>query len=90
MKNSKLVIFIHKYGMNFSVALYVLLLTHIGIYVNKLDFWLLFFCFCLNMYFIFHKGMVYMLSKQFEKDMLKEVVKQQIRDHEEKNKNKMN
>ena len=42
------------------------------------------------MYFIFHKGMVYMLSKQFEKDMLKEIVKQQIRDHEEKNKNKMN
>tara|TARA_Y100000361_G_C11070668_1_gene295534 strand:+ start:89 stop:394 length:306 start_codon:yes stop_codon:yes gene_type:complete len=66
MKSKKIMFLIHKYGIYYSLSLYVLLLAHIGIYITSLNFWLLLFCFCLNVYFVFHKGMVYALSRQDE------------------------
>ena len=84
--------------MYYSLSLYVLLLAHIEIYVTSLNFWLLLFCFCLNMYFIFHKGMVYALGRQndfeqFKRQMIKALAKktfEEIEEEKEKEDNKLN
>ena len=89
---------IHKYGMYYSLSLYVLLLAHIEIYVTSLNFWLLLFCFCLYMYFIFHKGMVYALGRQndfeqFKEQMIKAIAEKtykEIEEEKEKEDNKLN
>jgi hypothetical protein len=98
MKNRQIMFLIHKYGMYYSLSLYVLLLAHIEIYVTSLNFWLLLFCFCLNMYFIFHKGMVYALSRQnsfeqFKEQMIKALAKktfEEIEEEKDKEDNKLN
>lgn len=98
MKNRQIMFLIHKYGMYYSLSLYVLLLAHIEIYVTSLNFWLLLFCFCLNMYFIFHKGMVYALGRQndfeqFKRQMIKALAKktfEEIEEEKEKEDNKLN
>ena len=88
MKSKKIMFLIHKYGMYYSLSLYVLLLAHIEIYVTSLNFWLLLFCFCLNMYFIFHKGMVYALGRQndfeqFKRQMIKAIAEKTYKEIEE-------
>lgn len=98
MKNRQIMFLIHKYGMYYSLSLYVLLLAHIEIYVTSLNFWLLLFCFCLNMYFIFHKGMVYALGRQndfeqFKRQMIKALAEKtfkEIEEEKEKEDNKLN
>ena len=98
MKNRQIMFLIHKYGMYYSLSLYVLLLAHIEIYVTSLNFWLLLFCFCLNMYFIFHKGMVYALGRQndfeqFKRQMIKALAKktfEEIEEEKEKEDNRLN
>ena len=98
MKNRQIMFLIHKYGMYYSLSLYVLLLAHIEIYVTSLNFWLLLFCFCLNMYFIFHKGMVYAIGKQnsfeqFKEQMIKAIAEKtykEIEEEKEKEDNKLN
>lgn len=98
MKNRQIMFLIHKYGIYYSLSLYVLLLAHIEIYVTSLNFWLLLFCFCLNMYFIFHKGMVYALGKQndfeqFKRQMIKAIAEKtykEIEEEKEKEDNKLN
>ena len=98
MKNRQIMFLIHKYGMYYSLSLYVLLLAHIEIYVTSLNFWLLLFCFCLNMYFIFHKGMVYALGRQndfeqFKEQMIKAIAEKtykEIEEEKEKEDSKLN
>ena len=98
MKNRQIMFLIHKYGIYYSLSLYVLLLAHIEIYVTSLNFWLLLFCFCLNAYFIFHKGMVYALGRQndfeqFKRQMIKAIAEKtykEIEEEKEKEDNKLN
>ena len=98
MKSKKIMFLIHKYGIYYSLSLYVLLLAHIGIYITSLNFWLLLFCFCLNAYFIFHKGMVYALGRQndfeqFKRQMIKAIAEKtykEIEEEKEKEDSKLN
>jgi len=100
MKTHKMMMMIHKYGMYYSLFLYILVLSHIGIYPNQIDFWLILFCFCLNIYFIFHKGMVYAIGKQndfesFKREMIKAIAEkthQEIQDEmeEDEEENRLN
>ena len=98
MKNRQIMFLIHKYGIYYSLSLYVLLLAHIEIYVTSLNFWLLLFCFSLNAYFIFHKGMVYALGRQnsfeqFKEQMIKALAEKtykEIEEEKEKEDNKLN
>ena len=85
MKSHKMMLFIHKYGMFYSVFLYMAVVLNAGIYPNNIDFWMILFCFCLSVYFIFHKGMVYAISKQFEyeefkKELINSVANKNIHD----------
>lgn len=98
MKNRQIMFLIHKYGIYYSLFLYILVLSHIGIYPNQINFWLILFCFCLNMYFIFHKGMVYALGRQndfeqFKRQMIKAIAEKtykEIEEEKEKEDNKLN
>ena len=98
MKNRQIMFLIHKYGMYYSLFLYILVLTNAGIYINQINFWLILFCFCLNMYFIFHKGMVYAIGKQnsfeqFKEQMIKALAKktfEEMEEEKEKEDNKLN
>ena len=98
MKSKKIMFLIHKYGIYYSLSLYVLLLAHIEIYVTSLNFWLLLFCFSLNAYFIFHKGMVYALGRQndfeqFKRQMIKAIAEKtykEIEEEKEKEDSKLN
>ena len=98
MKNRQIMFLIHKYGMYYSLFLYILVLSHIGIYPNQINFWLILFCFCLNMYFIFHKGMVYALGRQndfeqFKRQMIKAIAEKtykEIEEEKEKEDSKLN
>ena len=89
---------IHKYGLYYSMCLFVMLLLHNEIKPNNLNFYLFVFCLCLNMYFIFHKGMVFAMMKQSDVTLMKaEIIEKiakdtmrEIEQEEEEEKNKLN
>ena len=76
MKNRFIISLIHKYGVYYSIGLFIFLLLYIEIYPIAINFWLMIMCFGLNGYFIFHKGTVFGLSKQgdfaeFQRELIK-------------------
>ena len=90
MKSHKMMLFIHKYGMYYSVFLYMAVVFNAGIYPNNIDFWMILFCFCLSVYFVFHKGMVYAIGKQNEFEIFKQEMIKAIADKTYKEMNKKN
>lgn len=90
MKNRFIISLIHKYGVYYSIGLFIVLLLYIEIYPIAINFWLMIMCFGLNGYFIFHKGTVFGLSKQgdfaeFQRELIKQIAKKRM---QEINKNK--
>lgn len=88
---------IHKYGLYYCMSLYVVLLTYSDIHINQINFWLMLFCFCLNMYFFFHRGMVYAITKnedfdQIKKEVIKKMAEKTMRqiEKDEEDENKLN
>lgn len=72
----KTIFLIHRYGLHYSIGLYVILMFNKGISIKTIDFWLFLFCLCLNLYFAFQKGMTFAMVKQIEDSMIKaEVIK---------------
>ncbi len=96
--NSKIMTIIHKYGLYYSTCLFVILLFHSEIKLNNLNFYLFVFCFCLNMYFVFHRGMVFAIVKQndithMKDEIIERIAKNTMREiekEEEDEKNKLN
>ena len=89
---------IHKYGLYYSMCLFVMLLLHNEIKPNNLNFYLFVFCLFLNMYFIFHRGMLFAMMKQSDVTLMKaEIIEKiakdtmrEIEQEEEEEKNKLN
>ena len=87
MRNRSIISFIHKYGVYYSISLFIVLLLHVGIYPFVIDFWLVLMCFCLNAYFFYHKGTVFGLLKQkdfikFQKHLIKQWAKNTMKEIE--------
>ena len=90
MKSHKMMLFIHKYGMLYSVFLYMAVVLNAGIYPNQINFWMILFCFCLSVYFVFHRGMVHALAKQnefeiFKQEMIKAIAEKTYKEMNKKN-----
>ena len=97
--NSKIMTIIHKYGLFYSVCLFVMLLLHNEIKLNNINFYLFVFCSCLNMYFMFYEGMVFAMIKQNDITNIKDEIIERIakdtmreieKEEEEDNNNKLN
>ena len=61
-KTYKVLSFIHRYGIYYSIMLFLLYLLHIDIYPNSINFWVLCFCFSLNSYFIYQQGIKFAIQ----------------------------
>ena len=81
---------IHKYGLYYANALFIVMLLYTGTGLNNLNFYLFLFCLYLNMYFAFHRGIIFSLSKQddfetFKKELIKKIAEKTYQEMNEKN-----
>ena len=89
--------FIYRYGLFYVMSLFIFMLLLNEIKLNNVDFYLFLFCFCLNMYFAFHRGVVFAIGKQndfleFQEKIIEKTAEKmvdKIKEEEEEN-NKMN